>query len=249
MTTGLSKDSHIPLYRQLRDLLATAIRDGEWAPGDRLPSEAELGETHQVSRITVRQALRELELAGALLRIAGKGTFVRERPPVARLTRLSGFGENMRAMGREPGYRVLRCQHSQADETTASRLRLPLGAPTLDLERVLLADGRPVALARSTIAERAFNGIPPDDRALAAGSLYGLLADAGVRLADATEVVEPAVAGSEEAALLDVEPGQLLLQVHRLALDQGGQPVEDVQLLYVASRYTFTLRLSDRDHD
>lgn len=142
---------------------------------------------------------------------------------------------------------MLACRRGRAEETLASRLRLAVGAPTLELERVLLADGLPVALARSTIAERAFNGAPPDDDVLAAGSLYGLLADAGVRLAEATEVVEPAVAGVEEAALLDIEPGQLLLLVQRLALDQRGQPVEDVQLLYVASRYTFTLRLSDRD--
>lgn len=247
MLTGLSKDSHVPLYRQLRDLLATGIRAGEWVAGDRLPSEAELGDAHGVSRITVRQALRELELAGMLLRITGKGTFVRERPPVARLTRLSGFGENMRAMGREPGYRVLRCHRLPADDLTATRLQLSLGAPTLTLERVLLADGEPVALARSTIAEQTFGGHPPTSWDLAEGSLYTHLAAAGVRLVDAIEVVEPAVAGAEESALLDIEPGQLLLQVQRLAHDAAGRPIEDVHLLYVASRYTFTWRLTDHD--
>lgn len=245
--SGLTKESHVPLDNQLRDLLAAAIRDGDLIPGDRLPSESELGETHGVSRITVRQALRELELAGMLLRIAGKGTFVRERLPVARLTRLSGFGDNMRAMGRDPGYRVLACRRATADDATAVRLRTAVGALVMHLERVFLADGQPVALARSVIPASAFEGNPPEVEDLATGSLYTHLADAGIHLAQATEAVEPAVAGTEEAALLDVEPGQLLLQVQRLAMDASGRPIEDVQLLYVASRYTFMLRLSDRD--
>ncbi|MCC6314774.1 MAG: GntR family transcriptional regulator, partial [Thermomicrobiales bacterium] len=102
---SIDANSAIPMYRQLADLLRAQIADGELGDGDRLPSEAQLGETHGISRITVRQALAELERAGMLLRVPGKGAFVRAHSPIQGLTRLSGFSESARAAGREAGYR------------------------------------------------------------------------------------------------------------------------------------------------
>src|SRR5580692_4700782 len=68
--------SAIPKYRQIYEDLHAAIRTGSFQVGDRLPSETELGERYNTSRITVAKALNELQLQGLVSRRAGSGTHV-----------------------------------------------------------------------------------------------------------------------------------------------------------------------------
>lgn len=72
----LNRQSFIPLYQQIKDLLLDRIAHGELATGDVIPSEAQLGAAFQVSRLTVRQALYELRIEGYVIREKGRGTFV-----------------------------------------------------------------------------------------------------------------------------------------------------------------------------
>ena len=73
---GIVQDSKLPFYQQLYDLLHKNIVGGRWGPGDMLPSETELIDRYQVSRITVRQALALLVKDGLIYRRRGLGTFV-----------------------------------------------------------------------------------------------------------------------------------------------------------------------------
>ena len=68
--------SPVPLYTQLKELLRERILDGSYPPHSRMPSESELGKAFDVSRITVRQALGDLQKEGLLFKLHGKGTFV-----------------------------------------------------------------------------------------------------------------------------------------------------------------------------
>lgn len=72
----LDRQSFVPLYRQIKDLLLDRIQHGELAVGDVIPSEAQLGAAFEVSRLTVRQALYELRVEGYVIREKGRGTFV-----------------------------------------------------------------------------------------------------------------------------------------------------------------------------
>src|SRR5579863_1888906 len=69
----------MPLYHQLKQIVRSEIERGMYKPGDRLPSEPELIQRYGVSRITVRQALTELENEGVVVRRHGKGTYVAEQ--------------------------------------------------------------------------------------------------------------------------------------------------------------------------
>ena len=77
--TVIKAESPTPKYRQLAELLRQRIDNGDLSPGDRIPSEAQLGDTYSLSRITIRQALADLERDGLLERVPGKGTFVRRK--------------------------------------------------------------------------------------------------------------------------------------------------------------------------
>jgi len=74
----LDRQSFIPLYRQIKDLVLDRIEHGDLASGDLIPSETQLGTAFKVSRLTVRQALYELRMEGYIIREKGRGTFVRE---------------------------------------------------------------------------------------------------------------------------------------------------------------------------
>ncbi|MEH0936060.1 GntR family transcriptional regulator [Micromonospora psammae] len=77
MTSPLS---NVPLYRQLADLLAKQIEEGELRPGQPLPSELHLQQTYGVARGTVRMAMRELRARGVVVTIHARGTFVANQP-------------------------------------------------------------------------------------------------------------------------------------------------------------------------
>src|SRR6266496_5274589 len=117
----------IPLYHQLSQLLRTAIEQGTYHPGDRLPSEPELIREYGVSRITVRQALDELEAEGRVVRRHGKGTYVAEPRIEQELVRLTDFVEDMQQAGQHPSSRVLAFEHEPARPVIAKALNILRG--------------------------------------------------------------------------------------------------------------------------
>lgn len=154
--------------------LRQALSRGVYAPGDRLPTEAELAANYRVSRPTVRAALRELE-ARALVRTQhGVGTFVSDRPAIrAGLERMESISDSIRAQGREPGMeyqsRVVRPLLPEELE----KMRLPAGSEALEVRRSVLADGEVVAYSYDLMPI----GIFPDemDPQELTGSLFEFL--------------------------------------------------------------------------
>src|SRR4249920_528531 len=113
-----------PLYAQLRDELRGRILDGRLAPLAQLPSESALTARHGVSRITVRQALNDLQKEGLIVRVHGKGSFV-SRPQVTQdVTRLQGLSEAMSRDGHEVLNRALSIRDVPATAAVAERLRI-----------------------------------------------------------------------------------------------------------------------------
>lgn len=248
--TEIIADTPVPMYRQLANLIRDRIQRGELVSGVRIPSEAELGDTYKISRITVRQALSELEWEGLLERVPGKGTFVRRSAGrVERTTRLTGFGENMAGLGRKAGYATLRAGEETVPLEVVDRLRLP-EARAFVVDRVLLTDGRPVGAHLSYLPLWIVEGAPTgafSREALDGGSLYGAIEDSGVVLSRAEEIVEPALAGPEDAKKLDIDEGGLVLRVTRTVYDAEERPLEYVFITYRSDVYTFRQQLYRRD--
>lgn len=241
----LKPDSAVPLYRQMMGCVRNWIESGELGAGDRIPSEARLGEDFGVSRITIRQSLAELEREGILERVPGKGTFVRERnAKVERLTRLSGFGENMASLGLRAGYRTLRAEEALAPMEAADRLSAP-GRRAFVVERILLADDAAVGMHTSYLPLWLVRNSPLSFSrdSLDQGSLYSAFEAAGSVLRRAEETVEPAVLSADEADKVDAEKGDLALKIRRTVYDIEDRPVEYVIIIYRADSYTFRLEL------
>ena len=107
MTNGFSENKvisdpislAIPLYVQIAESLLERIRVGELVPEERLPSERELSKSLNVSRMTLRAALRELDNKGLLVRRPGDGTYVAKPKIERQAAKLVPFTENMRSRG------------------------------------------------------------------------------------------------------------------------------------------------------
>jgi GntR family transcriptional regulator len=99
--------SPVLLYLQLSGFFRERITSGEWSRGIQIPTEAELCESYDVSRTTVRQALVLLERDGLLLRGRGKGTFVRGPSLTVAPRSVSSFSAELRDLGMTPGARIL----------------------------------------------------------------------------------------------------------------------------------------------
>jgi GntR family transcriptional regulator len=245
-TSAINGDSSQPKYRQLAAFIRERIVHGDWGPGQRIPSETELQTAHRISRITIRQALAELEQDGLIERVPGIGTFVRKRAShIERSVELSGFGENMAALGMEPGYRTLRAEPASIPPEIAFRLKTH-PSKAFVIERLLLADGDPVAWHESYLPQwvvKQAGAAALARPAIDGKSLYRILAGAGIFLSWAEEIVEPGLADRREAELLQFDAGALVLRVTRIVFNERNDPIEYVRLVYNAGVYTYRATL------
>lgn len=135
----------IPKYFSVfREILAD-IRRGRYAPGAKVPSENELISTHGISNTTARKVLAELEHAGWVTRVKGKGTYVRDQRVDRSATRILGFTKNMIESGRVPSTRLISAKvQSKGSRLTINGREYTLAGPVCKVTRLRLADGIPI---------------------------------------------------------------------------------------------------------
>ncbi len=139
------RESPLPLYYQIYEILRRELAQGKYPIGSSLPPESELIKRFKASRTTIRKALDELALEGLIHRAQGRGTFVLRQRIEQVLTALTGFVEDMLELGYRPSARVVKVEEALADERVAQKPDLPLGAPVTYIERIRLANDAPIS--------------------------------------------------------------------------------------------------------
>jgi GntR family transcriptional regulator len=240
---ALDRDSKLPLYQQLYEILRVRIASGEWRPGDLIPAEPELMAAYGVSRITLRQVLETLVRDGLIVREQGRGSFV-ARPALEKgMVRIFCFTEDMRRRGLTPRSIVLAAELVPAQSELAGKLGIPPGEELVRLERLRLAEDEPLAIEESHLVHRICPGLLRFD--LAAESLREVLArEYGVRWSRARQTIRAIHASERTAALLGVPPNAALLYIERLSYTQGNSPVEFLRLQYRGDRYALYSELA-----
>lgn len=236
------RNSPVPRYHQLKEILRERIRSGEWKPGDLIPSERELSELYGISRMTARQAVTDLVNEGVFYREQGRGTFVSQRKITQQLLRLTGFTEDISARGQQPSTQVLSAHMQPADEQAAERLHIPAGQEIFVLQRLRLADAVPLAIERSQLSFKGCERLVEED--LEHDSLYRLLESRyGISLVEAEQELEAGLADPQDATLLKIAPGSSVLFTRRVTYTERNQPIEFARSVYVGNRYTFYTHL------
>ena len=230
------------LYARIREELREQIVSGRWQPNHPVPSERALMAQYGVSRITVRQALGELQKESLIFKLAGKGAFVAQTRPFQELGRLQGFAEAMEARGHEIFNRVLSMEHGVADELVAARLQLARGAPVTELRRVRHLDRVPVSLDITWVPRALGERLARAD--LASRDVFLILEnDCGLPLGHADLVIDAGLADASLGAFLGIETGAPVLRIERLTHDAQGRPIDYEHLYCRADHFQYRLRL------
>lgn len=209
------------------------------SPGDPFPSERDLAERHGVSRETLRQAMRELLVAGRVER-RGRATVV-AAPKVVLPLAIGSYTEAARDKGLSATRILVGWTVSKADDNTAELLQIEPGDAVVQLERVFTTDGTRVGLETTRIPEYRIPGLVEtfDYRV----SLYAELRTRGIVFGRVVDTIETVLPDAREAALLTVDTRTPMFLLNRVSFDKDGMPIEQRRSLYRGDRMTFTAEM------
>lgn len=222
--------------RQVYLVLRDRIVSGAVRFGARLPNENDLAAAHDVSRVTIRRALGELEREHLIERRRSLGTRVIYRPSPARMTAdISGVLANIANMGRSTKVKLLSFDYVQAGSAASEAL----GVGEQDLlqraVRVRSVDGVPFSYLVTHVPERI--GITFKAKDLADRPLLELLERSGVKVERATQRISACLAAPHVAKALGVKTGSPLIELVRIVYDRDNRGVEHLHALYRPDRY------------
>lgn len=228
-----------PLYRQIKEFLINSLKEGEWGPGDAIPSEGELASRFNVSQGTVRKAIDEMAAENLLVRRQGKGTFVATHDDPRsfyRFLRLVPDGGRPTQAVSDPFY----CETVESTPEVAGVFGLRAGEKVVLVKRLLRFNGEPVVFDQIYLLAELFQGLTLNALRGKERSLYSLFeTDYGVRMIHAEEHLRAVAADAESAGLLGVAAGEPLLLVERTAYTYGNKPVEWRRGLYCTRRHHY----------
>lgn len=232
----------VPLYYQLAGILREHIVSGRYHAGDRLPTEEALARDYDVSRITIRQALGDLEKEGFIKREAGRGTFVADRRTFSNTFRMEGSLEDLISMGLSTTVKVLTLATVKASASEADFLRVNLGDPLVRCTRLRLHSGTPFSYIVNHVPGDIGKHLRPE--AWKKGSILRQIETGlGILMGDADQTISASLADAHLARLLKTNIGAALLSVDRVVRSLEGRPVEHVHSYYRSDIYSFKAHL------
>lgn len=231
-----------PIYQAIADDLRNRIVSGQLAIGDQIPSESELCQTYEVSRMTVRQAVGSLQASGYLMTRRGKGTYVVSAKAERSASRLLGFGEDTVSRGLQPGTKVLNSNWTTLDREAQQLLGRPQPESAYSVERLRTVNGEPVGINQVILLEKWARRLEGADFA---GSLYRIIStglEDEVMYAD--QRIEAVAAGEEAARLLHLDAGAPLLRITRTTHTAQHGVIGLTRTHYRGDRYYLSLTVS-----
>ncbi|MBE7040783.1 MAG: GntR family transcriptional regulator [Ruminococcaceae bacterium] len=233
-----------PLYLQVKENLEESIRSGKYPEGAKLPSEKTLCDEFKVSRITIRQALDLLEAKGMTYSVHGKGTFVKASIIDSNLQKISSFGETLEKMGYTGYTKIASYEERQADDFE----RMLRGQEWNRISQLSLTGysmDEPVVLYRSVIRSpygaQMYQAALDMEREGIPFSTFDLYAKIGLSIGSINQQVAAVNADQEIAELLKLKPGDAVLVLDSVIMDQNKQPIEYKKGYYCTDKYAFNL--------
>jgi DNA-binding GntR family transcriptional regulator len=237
----IDRNNATPLYEQIKLILRDQIMHNEYVPGSLLPTEAELCHRFQVSRITVSQALNELERTGLIRKIRGKGSMVSMKPVSNPMKRITGFTEAMRDNGVRPGSRILSSEVIDGDLDLLSSFGLPTSLPRkfYKIRRLRYVNDIPAVIFTSFVSQEL--GSMMVERGFENASFYKLYEEILNRKIIRNETTLTAIIATREAVeLLQVKPGSPQFHYRGLSYVEGDVPVELAIGVFRGDLFQFT---------
>jgi len=235
----IDKKSPVPVYYQLKNAILDKISKGEYAPGSLIPSERELGEQLNISRMTVRQALTQLVSDGFLYREKGKGTFVSKGKIEQK--NIMSFSETVRRNGLTPSTHILDFSKKAVNADIASNLGISEGELIYNIRRLRLADDKPIAIEEVFIPEKYCKGLENFDLK---DSLYKLLREEySYIITYIDNITEAAIPSKEEKELLKIQSSTPVLRVSGTTYIENDIKLFHFRDSYRSDEYSYNVRI------
>lgn len=231
--------SNPPLHARLYDVMAERIHTGEWAEGERVPTEKVLVEEFGTSRGPIRQALAQLRTDGLIDGGRGAPARVQRAVPSQSFDTYLSFTDWAHAIGAAPGQKTIEIARRLADDALARSLDIERDRPVIVVTRLRTLDDEPVMLERGTYVESAGRHLLDVD--LDVVSIYQILRDNDIVPTRAHNVIDAVGASDLDARWLAVDAGAPLLRVRRVSRDQHGAVIDIAENRYLPARATFTI--------
>ncbi|ENU92900.1 hypothetical protein F971_01887 [Acinetobacter vivianii] len=231
-----------PLYDQVYQALLLQIVDGTYQIHQQLPSEKELSELFNVSRITIRQALNQLQLEHLIYKIQGKGTFVSAPKSFQNISELQGFAEAMTDLGHEVFNVVKEFRFIPATPHIASKLKISVNSTVVEIKRIRLLNRKPVSFELTYLPEAIGTALQQIN--LSTRDVFlAIEEDLSIALGHADLNIDATLADEELSELLQVDVHAPLLRVERLTHDHAGHPIDFEYLYFSGERFQYRLRV------
>lgn len=230
-----------PLYVQLKETIKQEINAGIYAMGTKLPTEKEMYDMYNVSRITIRRAIIELEREGIVQKQHGIGTFVNNSKKIKRdLVSVNGFSEFLVQTGKQPKTKIISTQVLKASNWLMEILNIEMNEPVFEIRRLHLVDDEPIHLETSYYSLVKFPNL--DQHIEESNSIYSIIKDRystkAVKNHKTLTAVYPTL---EQAKLLELTQDNITLEVEKWAYDEKGEVIHFAKSYLPADKVTFTI--------
>ncbi len=233
-----------PLYLQIKNVLAQRILDSEYTAHERLPSESELMKAFGVSRITVRQALRDLHGDGLVFSVQGKGTFVSKPKAIQDVQRLQGFGESMVPQGYEASTRMISMQEARPSQEVAEALGIKQTDSVVEIKRIRYLNREPISVDHSFYPAHIGRKLAGKDLTQ---DIFPLLENEFELMLDHADLrIEATLADEDQAKWLNTSAGSPVLLIRRLVFDRQKNKIAFEFLSHRGDAFQYHLRADRR---
>ncbi|MBF8435569.1 GntR family transcriptional regulator [Halanaerobiaceae bacterium Z-7014] len=241
----LDKDTPVPLYYQLKNIIKEQIEKGYLKPGDTVPPERILAESYDVSRPTIRKALSELVNEGLLNREKGKGTFVSEpKFEFSFVQKLMTFYDDMVTKGFKPKTNVITKELKEADRDLAEKLSISVGDKYIYIKRVRSIKGEPIVIVENHIPYHLCEDIISIN--LSDKSLYNSMYEkCGLENYRAEMSIAPALANHYDSKLLEIDAGSPIHHIKTISYTKDNIPMDYFESRFRGDRGEIKVNLCD----
>lgn len=244
----IQHNTPIPLYMQLKEKIKSAIEEGTLKPNDQIPSERELCNKYNVSRITVRQAIAEAVNEGLLYKIQGKGTFVKQPKIEQGLVKLTSFSKTLLNKGLQASSKIVKKNVVPVSFQVANILNVDLSEQVVNLGVVGLANDEPMVYYDSyftfDIGMKMTKAAEQYVKQNKAFSSYDLYEEVNMVIDTIQQTIEAVNCSKDIAKVLKVPEGKALLVITSIIYNLDKEPVEFKTAMYRADKYRFHITRS-----
>ena len=228
----------LPAYLQIHDQIKKEIDEEVWQSGQRLPSERDLAETFQVSRMTLRQAITLLVEEGVLERRVGSGTFVASTRVQEKMRGTTSFTEIMKSQGKTPSSQLISYRRTLPSKQEVEKLGINKTENIIRMERVRYADKLPVVYEVASIPEKFIKNFNKEE---ITSHFFQTLQEHGYKIGKSQQTIYARLAKEKIAHYLGIPRGHAILALTQVSYFEDGTAFEYVKSQYVGERFEFYL--------